>query len=217
MDFINIGGGELLVIILLAIVLFGPEDILKIMRTLGEYVRKIRLMWAQVSTNLSGEFITDDIIPEEYRETLRETQESVAALKNTLTDIGASAKAELDETTTIVEGVGTSLKEISASVAATVEEAPKALEATLNAPAPQSTLATAPLEPRPAPGADSPVEKPHHVTPVEDDDALAHAVDIPLSEAPITNTSAEVSGADVPLTTPPLPTPAETYTQGEDR
>ena len=50
MEFLNIGGGELLIIVLLAIVLFGPEDILRIMRTIGGYVRKIQLMWTQVSS-----------------------------------------------------------------------------------------------------------------------------------------------------------------------
>ncbi len=35
MDFLNIGGGELLVIVLLALILFRPEDIYKAMRTLG--------------------------------------------------------------------------------------------------------------------------------------------------------------------------------------
>jgi len=148
MDFLNIGGGELLVIVLLAIILFGPEDILQIMRTIGEYVRKIQQMWAQVSANLSGEFITNDIIPEEFRETLKETQESVAALKETLTDIETSAKAEFDETKAMVGEVETSLKEIGTSVASTVDEVPKALETTLNAPVPASP------EGHPAPGAE---------------------------------------------------------------
>ena len=55
MQFLNIGGGELLVIVLLALVLFGPEDILKIMRTVGKYTRGIQRMWSQVNNSLREE------------------------------------------------------------------------------------------------------------------------------------------------------------------
>jgi len=168
MDFLNIGGGELLVIVLLAIILFGPEDILKIMRTIGEYVRKIQQMWAQMSAGLSGEFITDEVIPEEIRETIKETQESVAALQKTFADIEATAKADLSQTKAMVEEVETSLKEIGTSVSDTVDEVPKALEATLNAPATKATpivappSATVPDDREPSP------EMLQAVTPVED-------------------------------------------------
>ena len=189
MDFLNIGGGELLVIVLLAIILFGPEDILKIMRTIGGYVRKLQQMWAQMSAGLSGEFITDDIIPEEFRETIKETQESVAALKDTLSDIEASAKADISETKAIVGEVETSLKEIGTSVTTTVEEVPKALEATLNAPAAKQTPATAP-DNRRAPGAGLPVEMPQSAAiPVKDNDVPPHTVKTALPEAQVAKTS----------------------------
>ncbi len=143
MEFLNIGGGELLIIVLLAIILFGPEDILKIMRTIGEYTRKIQQMWAQMSAGLKGEFITDELIPGEMQETIKETQASVAEIQKTLAEVTASAKADLNETKAVVEDVKTTLEDMSTSVAVGVGELPKTLEATLNAPAPGETVPTA--------------------------------------------------------------------------
>lgn len=135
MEFLNIGGGELLIIVLLAIILFGPEDILKIMRTIGEYTRKVQQMWAQMSSGLKGEFITEELIPDEVQETINETKASVSEIQKTLADVKASTEADLNETKAVVEGVKTTLEEMSTSVTDGVEELPKALRATLNEPA----------------------------------------------------------------------------------
>ncbi|MBN2394751.1 MAG: hypothetical protein JXR84_28725 [Anaerolineae bacterium] len=142
MEFFNIGGGELLIIVLLAIILFGPEDILKIMRTIGEYTRKIQQMWAQMSAGLKGEFITDELIPDEVQETINETKASVSEIQKTLADVKASAEADINETKAVVEDVKTTLEEMSTSVADGVEELPKALEETLNKPTPRKTSPT---------------------------------------------------------------------------
>jgi sec-independent protein translocase protein TatB len=137
MEFFNIGGGELLIIVLLAIILFGPEDILKIMRTIGEYTRKIQQMWAQMSAGLKGEFISDEL--DEVQETINETKASVSEIQKTLADVKAFAEADLNETKAVVEDVKTTLEEMSTSVTDGVEELPKALEATLNEPMSKKT------------------------------------------------------------------------------
>lgn len=146
MEFLNIGPGELIVIVLLAIILFGPEDILKIMRTIGGYVRKLQQMWTQVSSGLKGEF-DDDIIPEEIQETIRETRESVTEVQKTLAEVTAAAKADLDDTLTTVSeikasveadiadakatvaDIETSLGDVTSSVENSLGEIPKAVEA----------------------------------------------------------------------------------------
>jgi sec-independent protein translocase protein TatB len=219
MDFLNIGGGELLVIVLLAIILFGPEDILKIMRTIGGYVRKVQLMWAQMSAGLSGEFITDDVIPEEIRETIKETQESVAALKTTLADIEASAKADIGETKAIVGEVETSLKEISTSVSATVDEVPKALDAALKTPVARQTPATASPGDQPVQSAKPPVETPLLPLPVAGNDAPPHTAETTSSEGPLPEAKAgigESPAAATPLMPPPSPpSSSETHAHGE--
>jgi len=128
MEFLNIGGGELIVIVLLAIILFGPEDILKIMRTIGGYVRKLQQMWTQVSSGLKGEF-DDDIIPVEIQETIRETRESVTEVQKTLAEVTAVAKADLDETLTAVSDIKTSVAADIADTKATVTKLKAAVEA----------------------------------------------------------------------------------------
>jgi len=128
MEFLNIGGGELLVIVLLAIILFGPEDILKIMRTIGGYVRKIQQMWVQVSSGLKGEFITDELIPEEIQETIKDTRDSVTEVKKTLAEVKASAKADMNETKATVAEVTATLAEVKTSVETSMREIPKALD-----------------------------------------------------------------------------------------
>lgn len=128
MEFLNIGGGELIVIVLLAIILFGPEDILKIMRTVGGYVRKLQQMWDQVSSGLKGEF-DDDIIPDEIKETIKETRESVTEVQKTLAEVTEVAKADLNDTITAVSEIQASVETGIKDTKATVEEIKTAIEA----------------------------------------------------------------------------------------
>lgn len=94
MEFMNVGGGELLIIILLALVLFSPEDILKLMRKIGQYARTARQMWSNVSKSLQ-----DDYIPEDVKEVVRETSTTVKEAQSTLTGV----RKQLNEITTAVE------------------------------------------------------------------------------------------------------------------
>ncbi len=127
MEFLNIGGGELLVIVLLAIILFGPEDIVRMMRTIGEYTRKIQQMWSQVSSGLKGEFITDELLPEEVKETIQETKESVTEVSKTLAEVKAVAETNVGETRAAVEEVTETLADVKTTVEASVKEIPQAL------------------------------------------------------------------------------------------
>ncbi len=60
MDFFNIGTGELLVLGLLAIAIFGPEDMVKMARTLGRYARLARESWMAFSRQLDREIALAD-------------------------------------------------------------------------------------------------------------------------------------------------------------
>ncbi|MDF1512963.1 MAG: hypothetical protein P1S60_04040, partial [Anaerolineae bacterium] len=82
MEFMNVGGGELLIIILLALVLFSPEDILKLMRTIGNYARTARQMWSNVSKSLQ-----EDYIPDEVKEVVKETASTVKNARSTLSEV----------------------------------------------------------------------------------------------------------------------------------
>lgn len=95
MEFLNIGGGELLALILLAIVLFGPEDIVSLMRTIGGYTRKVLQMWRQVSQgfNLEEELLRDA----DLKETLEETKASIDEAKETLSEVKTLMDASAEE------------------------------------------------------------------------------------------------------------------------
>jgi Sec-independent protein translocase protein TatA len=94
MEFMNVGGGELLIIILLALVLFSPEDILKLMRTIGNYARTARQMWTNVSRSLQ-----DDYLPEDVKEVVKETANTVKDARTTLADV----REQFNDITTSVE------------------------------------------------------------------------------------------------------------------
>jgi Sec-independent protein translocase protein TatA len=52
MDFFNIGTWEALVLALLALLLFGPEDMLKAARKLGAFAQELRHLWQEAASSL---------------------------------------------------------------------------------------------------------------------------------------------------------------------
>ncbi|MGC9523276.1 MAG: twin-arginine translocase TatA/TatE family subunit [Anaerolineae bacterium] len=105
MEFLNVGASEILVIALIALILFGPEDIVKMMRKLGEYTRKARVMWNQFSATIQEEYSASE----------------------ELTEIIDGAKASVAEVQTAVDEIKKSVGEISSSVEKDVTEAQKAM------------------------------------------------------------------------------------------
>jgi sec-independent protein translocase protein TatA len=55
MDFLGIGGGEILVILLVVLLLWGPNRIVEISRTLGKTVHSFRKAASDISTQISRE------------------------------------------------------------------------------------------------------------------------------------------------------------------
>ncbi|MGC9398804.1 MAG: twin-arginine translocase TatA/TatE family subunit [Anaerolineae bacterium] len=76
MDFLNIGAGELLVIGLIGLLLFGPEDLLRVARVVGGYVQKARQMWADISTSLETDLL---LAEQEAEEQALASSQDVAA------------------------------------------------------------------------------------------------------------------------------------------
>lgn len=52
MEFLNIGPGELLALALIGLILFGPDDLLRIARTLSGYVRSAQQAWREVASQV---------------------------------------------------------------------------------------------------------------------------------------------------------------------
>ncbi|MEA3307970.1 MAG: twin-arginine translocase TatA/TatE family subunit [Chloroflexota bacterium] len=48
MDMLNVGGGELLLVLLIGLLFFGPEELLKIARTVGSYLRQSKTLWSEI-------------------------------------------------------------------------------------------------------------------------------------------------------------------------
>jgi Tat protein translocase TatB subunit len=97
MDFFNIGGGELIVIILLALVLFRPEDIYKAMRSLGRYTRSARRMWNEFSTNIKQEMETremEDALAE-TKTIISSAQDAVSTLKTSVSDVKRTVEGDV--------------------------------------------------------------------------------------------------------------------------
>jgi Sec-independent protein translocase protein TatA len=117
MEFFNVGGGELLIIILFALVLFSPEDILKLMRSVGKYARTARQMWSNVSKSLQ-----EDYIPEDVKEVVKETASSVKEAQNTISDV----RKQFSSVTTAVEkDVGDAVQLADADISEVISPANK--------------------------------------------------------------------------------------------
>lgn len=53
MDLVNLGTPELLTLIFLGLVLFGPEDMVRWARRLGSFVGRLRRLWDESAPGLS--------------------------------------------------------------------------------------------------------------------------------------------------------------------
>jgi sec-independent protein translocase protein TatB len=158
MEFFNIGGGELLVIVLLALILFGPEDIMKMMRTLGKYARSAREMWTQFNATLQDEYLDS----EELGEVLEETKATVAEAQEAVRALNVSMK----EVTSAVE------KDVAAAQQTVHQEGKEAAAALKETLQPQGKVqAGMPDSSKPSEGAASPTTLP------EDESATDEAAD----------------------------------------
>jgi Sec-independent protein translocase protein TatA len=125
MEFLNIGGGEVLVIILLALILFGPEDIMQLMRTIGKYTRAASKMWAQVTQGLQ-----EGYLPEEVEETLVDTQNTVAEARGALQEAETSIKDVTRELDRDLNNISKDNKKAAVSEAQeTIDKAQSSVEA----------------------------------------------------------------------------------------
>lgn len=60
MDFLNVGPAELLVLALIGLLLFGPEDLLKFARTLGRYASQARQVWQEITSTVQVELMESE-------------------------------------------------------------------------------------------------------------------------------------------------------------
>tara|TARA_R110000824_G_scaffold155226_1_gene327573 strand:- start:129755 stop:130126 length:372 start_codon:yes stop_codon:yes gene_type:complete len=86
----DLGWSELLLVAVLAIVFIGPKDLPRVMRTLGQYVGKMRAMAREFQNSF------EDLARESELEELRQ---QVADLRNTAMKPLANPLAEMEQAT----------------------------------------------------------------------------------------------------------------------
>lgn len=130
MEILNIGGGEFLVILLFALIIFKPEDIYGMMRSLGRYAGKARRMWRSFLDSIEDEVdIKEDI--EDLKQLGQETQQD-------LKEIGTSSQALINDavddlnngTQEAGEALNSSLRETDTALNENLESAADAANAT---------------------------------------------------------------------------------------
>jgi Sec-independent protein translocase protein TatA len=167
MSFLNIGGGELIVLILLIALFFGPEDIVRIMRTIGKYTRKLLQMWAQVSATLKAELLAEELeeTVEDVKASVKEAQESVKEVQREMEESVRDVNREVEES---VRDVNREVKESVRDVKREVDEIAKVInEDIVLEPLPVEKRAPAPRIAKAVeiPGTQMP-ERPHPRFPV---------------------------------------------------
>ncbi len=75
----NVGGGEILLIALLALIVVGPEQLPGLLRKLGYYAGQAR----EMSTSLRAEFMAG---AEPFQDSIREFQQGMTDFSHTLSD-----------------------------------------------------------------------------------------------------------------------------------
>ena len=68
MDFFGIGPGELLLIIIIALIIFGPGRIVEVSRQLGRTVRAFRKASSELTAQISRELENEDNSPLTHQE-----------------------------------------------------------------------------------------------------------------------------------------------------
>ncbi|SON55954.1 Sec-independent protein translocase protein TatB [Hartmannibacter diazotrophicus] len=140
--FFDIGGTELLVIVIVTILVVGPKDLPKLLRAVGQFVGKARRMAGEFQTQFNA------ALREAEREAdLEDASKSIADLKS------------LNPVTNIKDEIKKSIEDAGNPAAA--KPAPKAIESASDEPGPASA------EPAPMPLVEAPDAEPQPEEPIK--------------------------------------------------
>jgi sec-independent protein translocase protein TatA len=90
MDFFGIGFGELVLILLIALIIFGPGRLPEVARTLGRFSRNLKRM----SSDLTSA-VTKELDLEEEREGLKKASSDITAVMTKRIDIESTTRSHL--------------------------------------------------------------------------------------------------------------------------
>jgi len=152
----DIGWSELVVIAVVALIAIGPKELPAVLRTVGQYMGKIRRM----ASEFQGQF--QEAMREAEMADLKKSVDEMTDAAKGFTDFDplASVKKEVDSFTADPLAT-TSTASASPEAAAPGTPAPMSSDATI----PQTSPAIAPEAPRPETNADTAAETKHGTTP----------------------------------------------------
>ena len=147
----SLTGGEVLIILVFALLILGPERLPETARTMGQWMSKLRAM----TTNLQSE--VREVLDDPAMKPIREVGEFVAAPRKKLIEYAMAAEAEADAAKQVAADAAAAAAEAEAAAEAARIEAERAAEEAEHAEevaeAADQALADAPVdEPDPVTG-----------------------------------------------------------------
>lgn len=91
----DIGGTELLVVAVVAIVVIGPKDLPRMLRMLGQYVGKAKMMAREFQTHFNE--MAEESGLDEVRKGMTSIEQSAGKTFKPLTDAGQDVKREIEK------------------------------------------------------------------------------------------------------------------------
>ncbi|OOG22967.1 twin arginine-targeting protein translocase TatB [Thioalkalivibrio denitrificans] len=102
----DIGFWEILIILLVALLVVGPDRLPGLAREAGLWVRKMRSFVSSVRSDIEQEFQT-----EELRKLLNEQNKEISQLKDMMKDTEESLRSEVEETSYLVKSIEKEVKD----------------------------------------------------------------------------------------------------------
>ncbi|WP_018953649.1 Sec-independent protein translocase protein TatB [Thioalkalivibrio sulfidiphilus] len=102
----DVGFWEILVILVVALLVVGPDRLPGLAREVGLWVRKIRGFVTNVRADIEQEFQTDEL-----RKLLNEQNKEISQLKNMMKETEDSLRHEVEETSYLVKSIENEVKD----------------------------------------------------------------------------------------------------------
>ncbi|MFP4343815.1 MAG: twin-arginine translocase TatA/TatE family subunit [Anaerolineales bacterium] len=96
MEFLNIGIGELLLLALVGLLLFGPEDLLKFARSAGRQIRSLQRTWGEISRSVQTDLL--EMEHDEMQQRSPPSQEAPTSEEGRETVLAATRRSETPST-----------------------------------------------------------------------------------------------------------------------
>ncbi|ACL71319.1 twin-arginine translocation protein, TatB subunit [Thioalkalivibrio sulfidiphilus HL-EbGr7] len=103
----DVGFWEILVILVVALLVVGPDRLPGLAREVGLWVRKIRGFVTNVRADIEQEFQTDEL-----RKLLNEQNKEISQLKDMMKETEDSLRHEVEETSYLVKSIENEVKDV---------------------------------------------------------------------------------------------------------